>query len=110
MQLTIPQMQALIEFLQGQIKQNEDDALLCDIVRDQRVPSSEQRRAPTVRVQGAIPVTNGVSLDVASRGVPGNGTGWQGAKSIDDWRPPGVDLIDAMLPATPAERAARRGG
>jgi hypothetical protein len=100
----------LIQALQEMQQMSADDQMIRDIVREQRVPSTEALpRAPTVRVHGAIEVTQGVSLGASERGVaPGNGRGWVEAKAIETWKPPGLSIMDAMMDAEDARWRAER--
>jgi hypothetical protein len=85
------------------------DGVLADIVREQRTPSTDALpRGQTVSVGGAVPVAPGVSLDNASRGTPGDGRGWQDAKGIEAWAPPGLAIMEKMMDAEDAKWRAER--
>jgi hypothetical protein len=81
------------------------DNLLADIVRDSRVPVTAADGATgfkKVSVAGAPIVTTG------NDGAKWGGKGWQDAKSIDDWKPPGLDIMDRMMDQQDAiDREAR---
>jgi hypothetical protein len=83
----------------GQAERNEqlrrmneacDSKTLADIVADNRnsvfLPSNP---AATVRVSGAGTVVDGEAKP--------RGSGWQEVPSIDQWKPPGLEAMDALV-------------
>jgi hypothetical protein len=84
---------------QRDLVRNVDTDLVRDIVADHRHPiHPAQDPSARVSVQGAGVVKTG---DVGPQHRPvdpsaTNSGGWVEAKSIDSWRPPGVDLCDRI--------------
>jgi hypothetical protein len=78
------------------------DRLVADLVNDFRNYSPTPRSAgpaATVRVSGAGTVVDG--------GDGAKHRGWQDAPKVDDWRAPGIDVIDQLCEAQDrADRAA----
>jgi hypothetical protein len=63
------------------------DNLLANIVRDSRVPPTD----------GQGPGTK-VTVASAGRVVTGNdGAGWTNSPKVDDWKPPGLAIMDRMM-------------
>jgi hypothetical protein len=81
-----------------------DDKLMRSIVNDfRRGPPPPGPMLPPVSVVGAGTVVTGT--DGAAH-TPHRG--WQEAKSIDNWRPPGIDVMDRMMDQQDALDKAER--
>jgi hypothetical protein len=91
-------IEELIAALQRMVQQQKDDALLRAIVRDNRTSVHPALQGGKVTVDGA-PVVKTV----------GDGRGWSNTTpSIDDWRPPGEKVFDALMNAEDAKWRAER--
>jgi hypothetical protein len=90
MNMGIAMQPDLLELLKEAIRRRQEDALLRDIVRDNRAPVHpvEAGRAAKVSVAGAPRVVSA-----------GEGNGWVKPKQVDDWRPPGINVLDRMMDA-----------
>jgi hypothetical protein len=85
---------------------NVDDKAVRDIVNDLRSynPSPSQGAAAKVTVQGAGRVIDG---DDVKRGTTGQ-HGWVKPPQVDQWKPPGLEAMDAMMDQQDAiDKAAR---
>jgi hypothetical protein len=80
-----------------------DDRLMKQIAEDfRRPPPPPGPTLPTVRPVDAAPVKTGSDV------VAGNGTGWAESPQVNDWRAPGIDVIDRLVDQQDAlDRAAR---
>jgi hypothetical protein len=99
-------IQELIAALQRIQQEQQDDAFLRDIVRDNRTSVH-----PAMH-EGKVTVANAPQVKTF-----GDGSGWANAPSIDAWRPPGEKVFNQIMDAEDrqwrAERAAeiaKRGG
>ena len=87
------------------LARNVDDKQVRDLVSDFRNYSvSPGPPLPKVTVVGAGRVIDG---DDVKRGTT-NSNGWQPAPSIDNWRPPGLSAMDAMMDQADALDKAER--
>jgi hypothetical protein len=70
-----------------------DDKLVADLVSDARAHNVIHSNGPVnkVTVQGAGAVVTGTD------GAAHRGSGWSEPPSIDSWKPPGLEIMDAMV-------------
>jgi hypothetical protein len=102
-QFTSAQWRDLAQFALSMAERIEADALVRDLVRDQRHnPVTGFGTAGKSRVSGAI---SDNSIHPADRPTPGNGTGWQAQQEFSPKRP-SQDLHDRLVDAMlgPANR------
>jgi hypothetical protein len=84
-----------------------EDKLMRDIVNDFRTynPSPSMGPAAKVTPVDAAPVKTG---DVGPQHRPIDRSGWVDPPKVDNWRPPGIELMDRMMDHQDAlDKAAR---
>jgi hypothetical protein len=86
----------------GDMRRVADTRLVQDLVNDFRNYSPTPRADPSakVQVQGAPTVKTG-DVGPQHRPIDTDATtdrsGWQEAPKVDDWKPPGVEIMDQMM-------------
>jgi hypothetical protein len=77
--LSVDALREMAAYLLDRARRKEESAFMRDVIRDQvRNPVTAETPAPRVTVATGTTVTAG--------------------RSIDDWRPPGIGIIDQMAP------------
>jgi hypothetical protein len=95
--MTNDEIDFCIRYLQGLKQRQADDAMVRDIVAD-------ARRSPPNQPTSAM-----AEIHNQAQGHIHNHKGWVDAPKIDDWRAPGIDIIDRMVDQQDRiDREARR--
>jgi hypothetical protein len=92
-------LESLIRLLQSAAEKNALSAVMRDVVLDNRGPpptaalgtggaAARVKCGPEIKDTVVNPVTNNTAAQ---------GYGWAAEPQINDWRPPGINVIDAMV-------------
>jgi hypothetical protein len=87
-------LQGLIDLLAKEQRMAADTAFLRDVVHDNRGPPPTQALTggETVRIVGSPTVVTGTDGP-----KHGNNHGWAEPRKVDDWRPPGDKIFNALM-------------